>query len=437
MGCKMRVAKMPYLERHKGLWRVRIIISPLLRPYLDNKTALVRSTGTGNRAEANKIAVPVIAEFKAMLARAEAERRGDEVHHYTALPVPYSGFGGSRLVLRTGPEPNVNDPFWHNHTRLDGTRPEGAAGSLSTYTLAWAYGRWLIRAQKGNRRPWTIKTAERHWKAFIAHAKLTMLDQAKRRHLLAWRDGLVGAGEHANKSINQRIQLVSAILRVGWRDAEMDQPDLKDITLPEPDDSDRQSWNRNEILRALRNLEPNSWSTWTFLIGLTVAGGRLGELVAAHVGWYDPGGFILVRDRRQTKSHKFHCYPIIECLRQPLANYVATRPADGFLFDAPRPAKPDVPIGNVASKALNRMFKKAGIERCYHELRDTWIEAARHSSIEKAHWEIISTHSASTTSDLYGGKKRETLADWNETICEFLTNDAEIKTEILRLVGVN
>ena len=44
--------------------------------------------------------------------------------------------------------------------------------------------------------------------------------------------------EHKPKSINQRVQLVTAILRTGWRDAEMSQPDLKAITVPEPDERD-------------------------------------------------------------------------------------------------------------------------------------------------------------------------------------------------------
>ena len=46
---------------------------------------LLRSTGTGNREEANRIALPIIAEFKAILSRAEDELRGEErlVH-----PVP-------------------------------------------------------------------------------------------------------------------------------------------------------------------------------------------------------------------------------------------------------------------------------------------------------------------------------------------------------------
>jgi Domain of unknown function (DUF6538) len=101
----MRIAKMPYLDLHKGLLRVRMVIPPALRPFLDNKTALVRSTGTGNRTEANRKAAPIIAEFQAMLASAEAERRGGEIHHYAHHPGPYQGFSGTRIVRRFGPEP--------------------------------------------------------------------------------------------------------------------------------------------------------------------------------------------------------------------------------------------------------------------------------------------------------------------------------------------
>jgi hypothetical protein len=124
--------------------------------------------------------------------------------------------------------------------------------------------------------------------------------------------------------------------------------------------------------------------------------------------------------------------PIIECLRGPLAAYVEKRP-DGFLFDAPKPKDPDTPISNVASKAINRFFRRHGVATCFHELRDTWIEEARHSPIKKEIWEIISGHSRLTVSDRYGGEKPDVLLAANEKICEFLTNDAEIRAAMLRL----
>jgi hypothetical protein len=131
------------------------------------------------------------------------------------------------------------------------------------HTLDWAYDRWL-RAKDGDRSPSTIKLARRHWDAFVDHSKLVMLGDVRRPHMVAWRDSLVAAkkadGEtkkYKPKSINQRIQLVTAILRVGWRDAEMPQPDLTAITLPEPDDNKRGAWTRNEILKALYALDTN------------------------------------------------------------------------------------------------------------------------------------------------------------------------------------
>jgi hypothetical protein len=289
-----------------------------------------------------------------------------------------------------------------------------------------------LRAGEGDRTPDSVAIGRRHFDAFKASAKVTMLNQVLRRHLVDWRDELSDARKHKPKSINQRLQMVSAILRVGWRDAEMPEPNLKGLTLPEPDDSGRGAWSRDDILKALSALEPQSWRAWLYLIGLTTSV-RLGEPVSAQRGWWNPMGFIEVRDRSFTKADKEHAMPIIECLRGPLAAYVARRP-EGFLFDAPHPADPDVPISNVASKALNRFFKRQKIDRCFHELRDTWIEHARFSEIQKEIWEIISGHSAKTVSDRYGGQKPDVLADANETICKFLTDDAEIKAAMLRLV---
>jgi len=155
----------------------------------------------------------------------------------------------------------------------------------------------------------------------------------------------------------------------------------------------------------------------------------------ARRSWWNPKtGFIELRDRRLAKADKEHAMPIIERLREPFAAYVAKRP-DGFLFDAPRPKDPDIPISNLASKTLNRFFKRQGISRVFHELRDSWIEEARHSSVKKELWEIISGHSAVTVSDRYGGEKPEVLAKANEEVCRFLTQDAEIMNVVRRLTA--
>jgi hypothetical protein len=60
----MRVAPMPHLDKHKGLWRVRIVMLPKLQAPVGRLTGkpapikvLLRSTGTGDRDEVNRIAL--------------------------------------------------------------------------------------------------------------------------------------------------------------------------------------------------------------------------------------------------------------------------------------------------------------------------------------------------------------------------------------------
>lgn len=87
-------------------------------------------------------------------------------------------------------------------------------------------------------------------------------------------------------------------------------------------------------------------------------------------------------------------------------------------------------------EAINRLFKREGIDRVFHELRDTWIEEARHSPVKREMWEIISGHSGATVSDRYGGEKPDILAEHNETICRFVTGDVEIMAVVHRLTTV-
>ena len=65
---------MPYLQIVSGKYRVRIVVPPELRPYLPpphtGKANLTRALGTRNEREANRLAVPWIADFQAAIIRA-------------------------------------------------------------------------------------------------------------------------------------------------------------------------------------------------------------------------------------------------------------------------------------------------------------------------------------------------------------------------------
>jgi len=88
----MRVIKMPYLQLVDGIYRVRIVVPDDLRPHLlpphTGKANLTKALGTGNKAEANRLAIPWIAEFQAaMTTAAEIKRNPNRVVSWTLPPI--------------------------------------------------------------------------------------------------------------------------------------------------------------------------------------------------------------------------------------------------------------------------------------------------------------------------------------------------------------
>jgi hypothetical protein len=67
-------AHMPYLQLWKGKWRVRKPIPRSVREVIGREQYLTRGLGTAARAEADRLAIPVLAEFQDVIERAE---RGD------------------------------------------------------------------------------------------------------------------------------------------------------------------------------------------------------------------------------------------------------------------------------------------------------------------------------------------------------------------------
>jgi integrase len=303
---------------------------------------------------------------------------------------------------------------------------------MSDHTIDWGYKKWLEAAERPSQ---TEKDGRRYIDEFKKSAKVRTLVAVRRRHITDWRTDLQKAGNLGTKSINHCLEILSAILRHGWREAEIsDVPDLRRVNLPEPVTSGRTSWTRDELLKALGALEPGSWSAWVFVIALTT-GTRLGEPVAARREWYDPMGCILV-PAEHTKMKKPHVMPIVELIREPLVKHIAKVKAGAFMFDAPRPAKATLKVSHEASKWFSRFFhrKDIQIDKVFHELRHTWVEAARISPIKKEVHDIISGHAGTTVSDRYGGAKPSELMEANEVVCrQFL--DPEMTTAVKRLVS--
>lgn len=315
--------------------------------------------------------------------------------------------------------------------------------AVSEHTLAWAYVQWK---NGGSRPPQTEKDTSDYLDDFQSATHVRMLSAVRRSHLLYWRKLLAARGtpeaptielrrarKLSNKTVNHHLELVSAVLRTGWRDAEMAAPDLSKINLAEESTGNRGAWSREELLKALGELEPNSGQAWLFVIGLTTST-RMGETCAMIKKWYNRNGFIEV-PKQYTKMKKPHVVPIIEMIREPFLKIIEHLKDDDYMFDLPRPSNPKLKISHEASKWFSRFHEKHHIPRVMHELRHSWIAAARYDSpVKEEVWEIISGHSKKTVADGYGGEKPLALMAANETICGYLL-DEEMRSAILRLVA--
>ena len=83
-------ARMPHLQLWKGKWRVRKPIPISVQAVIGRGQYLTRGLGTANRAEADRLAISVLAEFQDIIERA---RRGDSMPKGLKL-LPISGRAG-------------------------------------------------------------------------------------------------------------------------------------------------------------------------------------------------------------------------------------------------------------------------------------------------------------------------------------------------------
>lgn len=77
---------MDHLQLVNGVYRVRIVVPPALRPLI-GKESLVKSLGTGDYATASRRSIPYIAQFKTKLANARLGKH----YHNNVKPRHFNG----------------------------------------------------------------------------------------------------------------------------------------------------------------------------------------------------------------------------------------------------------------------------------------------------------------------------------------------------------
>jgi hypothetical protein len=130
----MRVAKMPYLQWVDGIYRVRIVVPDDLKPHLPpphtGKASLTKALGTGNKAEANRLSVPWIAEFQAAITKAAEIRRNPVLHdwigRYACYHLGENPFAPEQRIITQNPALILTgNPYQARHLRVDYRQMDG------------------------------------------------------------------------------------------------------------------------------------------------------------------------------------------------------------------------------------------------------------------------------------------------------------------------
>src|SRR5271163_4754298 len=236
MAPSVRARSGSHLQRIGDTWYYRRVVPPEAR-HVFGKGEIKISLGTTSRIEAERLEKPHDVEFEARLQQAresgEVPQRKRRLSRDDIDLVAFE-YGGGRVAeldhLYTELNtviPELAPPQWPELRAAIVRLVEGHVTNLGTqYTLDWAYDCW----QRAKDRPeQTDDEARRYLDDFMASARVSTLAEVRRSHILKWRKSLQDAGKLAPRSINQRLELVAAILRTGWRDAEMQPVDLQKI----------------------------------------------------------------------------------------------------------------------------------------------------------------------------------------------------------------
>jgi integrase len=268
----MRVARMPFLQLVSGKYRVRIVVADDLRPHLPpphtGKESLTKALGTGDEREANRLAVPWIAEFQAAINTASRMRQNPTLadwvqryaHHYPGQsPFPPEGwFSPPHPAILAAPAEAASKPVTFESIIKFWGKNKGKQAVGNTKTKCGKFADWL-REDAG-------------------HDDMARVTFANGRD---WRDDMIEEGELAPGSISNHLKLVKALFNYAFENEHIPTNHMARVKYSPDDGEERDDFTPDErrlILTLAREGEPHIyWVNWI----CSLHGNRTGEITDA------------------------------------------------------------------------------------------------------------------------------------------------------------
>jgi integrase len=442
---------MPYLQLWKGKWRVRKPVPKSVQDVIGRGQYLTRGLGTADRAEADRLSLPVLAEFQDIIERAE---RGDwppldaegaeligykwacwaikndpeylpgessepifaseddfraSVTAYVAEHWPsikpgtksfetVTGFARGECTIENSKRPSTTPNLISNLTGFQAPSP-----SESPYRFSELIDDWALERDPKRK---TRDEFESKVSKLIAHLGHDDAAQVKDTDLIAWKQGLLVAGA-SHKTIENYLMAIKTLFNFAKKNKKITMNPAREVSFQAKlrqkqlgyDDADA----TKILLAASRETEPHRrWVPWI----AAFSGARLEEICGANVAdVYEFGGVWCLDIRLDNRGkdgslknlgseRKVPLHPAV--IEEGFLAYVGGLPKDGPLFPNLTPDRYGR-RGGSGSKRLCRWIRgNLGMNNSRkapnHAWRHRFKSICRRAGIEEEYHEALTGH---------------------------------------------
>ena len=170
---------MPYLQLRAGFWRVRMPIPKHLQAIVGRGSRLTRALHTADREQADRLSLPVVAEFMDIIAAAEAKANWStliaEAAERAAKIAKFPSFWlkAPEAILRGLMNPETGEWLSHPFDLLNAPQP--AAAPSERVSMSDLLARWICERKPPPRRKSPIEEKSIGW--WISSV-MTMLEKS-------------------------------------------------------------------------------------------------------------------------------------------------------------------------------------------------------------------------------------------------------------------
>src|ERR1700730_1365516 len=251
----MRSARMPYLQLRAGFWRVRMPIPKHLQAIIGRGSRLPRALHTADREEADRLSLPVVAEFMDIIAAAEAKA------NWSTL-----------MAEAAEREAKIAKFPWF---RLNA--PERSEKITMSDLLAL----WIGERKPPPRSQVAYRGKVNRLVNFLGHDDAGKISE---RDMIHHKEHLLKDPALSQKTVAGHLDDLRTIFRFGAKNKKIPSDPLADVTFKPKRDPHKKRLpfsadDRRLILNEARGADP--LIRWTAWVG-AFSGMRLGEIVDAH-----------------------------------------------------------------------------------------------------------------------------------------------------------